>query len=239
MGHITDVDENCGIFGCLFNYFYRLTIEADGAKQPAMLILIRIIQFVRQHPRCNADEVHDFLRMIGYDVSKQVADFCLYVIIRSELIKWDASRGAKTIRDVPLYLTTTGRIAINKLLLSITYVSEAMLSSVQIDRGLTDWLRARVPDNALWVADCIANASIALHVIHEIETIETKFAKDNGVDFTPYLLYARLHESLSQEARTITRHSLSKTRTRWAENIGRLRALPEQYPGLMLLGLKQ
>jgi hypothetical protein len=233
---VEDTDESSGMFGCLFNYFYRTTIASENDRQPAMLLLIRIHQYVLRNPRCNANEVHEFLKAIGYDVPKQVSDFALCVIIRSEAVKWDSTTGARSIDDVPLFATVTGKIALEKLLYSVSYLSEAILSSIQIDRHLTDALRERVPNNAVWIADCIHNASIALYIIGQIEKIEAARAKENNIGLAAYLLYDRLRKKLESETRHILQANIRSTNERWEKNRTRLNALKERYPGLVILG---
>jgi hypothetical protein len=233
---IIDTDETSGTFGCLFNYFYRMTIGSCKKEQPGMLILIRVMQFISRHPDCNAGEVHDFLHAIGYRVPEQVTRFCLFVVIRCEHVRWDSSTGAHSIDDVPLFITTTGRIALEKLLFSTTYLSEAMLSSLQIDRELAAGLRERVPNSAIWIADCINNASITLYIIGEIEEIEKNAAIDSGVDFTDYLLYERIDAAVSKEAALILQNPTWSMRDRWTENELRLRNLRRRYVGLKILG---
>lgn len=233
---VEDTDESSGMFGCLFNYFYRATMGAEGSGQPAMLLLIRTHQFVERNPRCNAGEVHDFLKAIGYDVPKQVSDFCLCVIIRCEAVKWDSASGAHSIDDVPLFATVTGKIALEKLLYSISYLSEAILSSIQINRDLTNELRERVPQNPVWIADCIHNASIALYIIGQIEEIEVAKAQESGVDLRDYLLYDRLRKKLEREAKNILKANIRSTNERWEKNEARLIALQERYPSLVILG---
>jgi len=233
---VEDTDESSGMFGCLFNYFYRATIGPEGGRQPAMLLLIRTHQYVERNPRCNADEVHHFLRAIGYDVPKQVSDFCLCVIIRCEAVKWDSTSGARSIDDVPFFATVTGKIALEKLLYSVSYLSEAILSSIQIDRDLTKELRERVPQNAVWIADCIHNASIALYIIGEIEKIEVEKAQQSNLDLSNYLLYDRLRRKLEREAKIILQANVRATNERWERNEARLNALQKRYPGLVILG---
>jgi hypothetical protein len=234
--NITDTDETSGTFGCLFNYFYRMKIGSGKREQPGMLILIRVMQFIARHPDCNAGEVHDFLRAIGYEIPEQVTRFCLFVVIRCEHVRWDSSTGAHSIEDVPLFITTTGRIALEKLLLSTTYLSEAVLSSLQIDRGLTAGLRERVPRNVIWIADCINNASIALYIIGEIEEIENEAAAESGFDFSDYLLHDSIQAVLSKEAKLILQNPTKPMRDRWEENESRLHNLGRRYVGFKILG---
>ncbi|MBO9545430.1 hypothetical protein [Caulobacter sp.] len=234
--HVTDADELGGIFGCLFNYFYRMRIGEGADAQPALLLLVRIVQFVAKNPRCNADEIAAFLEKIGYDLPQDALHFCVFVILRSELVKWDGTTGVKTIREVPLYLTTTGAVALDRLLFSITYLSEAFLSSIQIDRELTNALQRRNSDLALWIADCVSNASIALYQIGKIEEIEQAAAKRQGVNLEPYLLGRRLRKHMAREAILIIGSFKPASRTRYSENLERLRRLGAIYPGLVILG---
>ena len=236
--HVTDADELGGIFGCLFNYFYRMRIGEGDNAQPALLLLVRIIQYVERNPRCNADEVAVFLERIGYALPQDALHFCIFVILRSELVKWDGTTGAKTIREVPLYLTTTGSVALNRLLFSVTYISEAFLSSIQIDRKLTNKLQRRNPDLALWIADCVNNASIALYQIGKIEEIERAAAKLSGEDLAPYQLYDRLIRHMVREASLIIRAFGATSRTRFGENLESLKSLRATYAGLVILGDK-
>lgn len=234
--HITDADELGGVFGCLFNYFYRKTIGSEGKAQPALLLLVRIAQFIEKNPRCNADEVGDFLHRIGYVLSDDALRFCLFVILRSELVKWDGTAGAKTVSDVPLYITTLGSVALNRLLFSITYLSEAFLSSIQIDRKLAGGLRRRDPDLGYWIADSINNASVALMQIRSIEEIEEVNARKSGVEFSAYVLAPRLEELMRREAAAIARSLRGGPQMRFRENAERLRQLRISYPSLVMLG---
>lgn len=198
-----DRDESGGIFGCMFNYLVPIEVTGSDRSLPGLLILIRIVQFVQGHYKCNGAEVCDFIRSIGYSVNDSTVEYFLYVLLRTEMVRFDGSTGNRSISNVPLFVTTRGEIAIEAILRSVTYLSEAILVSLHSDRDITKHLAVRNQDNAVWVVDCVWNASVAIELIRQIELIEDVVAAGNGVNIKPYLLAARLFVDLSDEARTI------------------------------------
>lgn len=231
-----DRDETNGIFGCLLNYFFQTHVVHERNRRPGLLLLVRILQFLlAQKHRSNSGEVTSFLKSLGYVVTQTSVEYCLYVLIRTELVKWDAAAGAQKITDVPLYITTRGEIAASRLLSSVTYLSESMLSSIHDDEAASDLFKPRNHDNAVWVADCVYNASIGLEIIRTIEEVEQINRSKVANDFDKFRLTSRLKADLFREARTIIR-SVSRTREAWKSNYNELVTLRDRWPNLTILG---
>jgi hypothetical protein len=237
MSHIQDRDETTGIFGCLFNYFYCFELAYGSDRQPGLLILIRILQYVEKNRRCTAGDVEEFVQQIGYRLPEAAFQFVLFVLIRTELLKWDGSSDARHINDVPLYLSAKGAIAINKLLFSITYISEGLCASLLLDRELSKLLRGRQQENAAWIADCVNNACVALYLIDKIEQIEAQWAAKNQLNnFGAYRISNNLRAYVERESANILSRPHPLTISRWHENRSRLRDARRRYPTLVIFG---
>lgn len=178
----------------------------------------------------------DFVGRLGYEANEAGIKFCLYSLIRSELICWDGSRGRRLIENVPFRVATPGIIAIRRMLKSITYVSEAIISSLHTDLSLTRHFRDRADSPQVWVADCISNASIALLILRKIEQAEKRSASKNLIDFVPYLVVDDMQAALQKEAEAILKRHRTKTHSRWEQNANALRALAKDEPTLCILG---
>lgn len=235
--HIRDRGETVGVFGCILNYCYPASISAsDNKEQPALLLLVRTLQYIRENHRCNAGEVYEFISKIGYRITEEACHFIIFVLIRTELIKWDGTSGARSIRNVPFYITTKGIILLRKFLFSITYLSEAVISSLHLDRGITRYFIGRNQDSSLWVADCVNNASIALYAIRLIEEIEEYHAARSHVDFSIYKLYDDLILSQKSEAGAILRNAKANTLRQWERNTIKLDDLRRLDGRFVILG---
>lgn len=211
---LEDHDETVGTFGCLFNYFYRSVIEYADSRQSSLLLFIRVLQYIDKHPRRNVGDVRDFLSRMGYRISDEALRFVIYLLIRTELVKWDSSVSAPQISDVPLYITKMGEIAHRRLLSSVTYISEAILCALHIDRDISDLLLPRVAEANVWVVDCVSNALVAMNIIESIEEIEHCFSMDSGLNFGDYELYSGIYSNIGRESRNIVRGSRSSL-DRW------------------------
>jgi hypothetical protein len=223
MSKVEDIDETNSIFGCLLNYAVPGVVTGGGTERPAMLILVRIIQFIDFNPRCRAGEIWTFLRKSGYESWTEASlQFCLYILIRTELVKWDGTTTGRSIRDVPLYVSTRGVIAIRKILYSASYLSEAIISCLHNERAVTDNLLPRVDDGSVWAMDCVYNALLAIELFREIETIESEAATHAGVDFRKYQIVSSLSREIGNEARAIVSSAFNTSESnaikRWLQN---------------------
>lgn len=234
-----DRDETGGVFGCMFNYLVPTTVEGSGITLPGLDILIRIVQFVRENSRSNGAEVAEFLNCLGFKCSPTVAYYFIYVLLRTEMLRYDGSSGASNINDVPLFVTTRGEIALDAVLLSITYLSESMLVSLHMDRRRTQHLLKRDEDSTLWAVDCVLNASLAVHWVKELEKVQEAKASQHGLDYSRFLLGSRLDSGLRNEASSILRNARSgghRIRQRLADIELKSAEIQREFPSFHLLG---
>lgn len=234
-----DRDETGGIFGCMFNYLVPFSVTDGVESRPALDALIRIVQFVRLSPKCNGAEVVEFMGKIGFECTPEIVHYLIYVLLRTEMLRYDGSSGSNSIDDVPLFVTTRGEIALDAVLLSITYLSESMLVSLHSDREKTKHLLVRDEDSTMWAIDSVLNASIAVHWIKEIEEIERRQARAANVDFDKYLLGSRLEADLASEANSILRSAGSggsRSQRRLSDIEEKADYISRDFPGFKLLG---
>lgn len=240
---VIDVDENGNVFGCMLNYFYRSAINRGAKSYPALLLLIRIIQFIKISRDNNShnitgDEIYHFINNIGYAADRDAVYFCISVILRSELVKWNGSTGTTSLGDIQLYVSTKGLFAIDKILYSITYLSESILCSLHLDRNLSKYLRQRHDETSLWIVDCILNANIAVYIIDCIEKSECEKANSNSINFSPYKISEKLFEKLSIESSRILNSAVRVNdltmKKRWNENYDMLCKFKNENPEFVI-----
>jgi hypothetical protein len=239
VGATRDRDETGGVFGCMFNYLVPAIVERDHVTLPALDVLIRIVQFIRANPKSNGAEVVEFLKCVGFNCIPATAYYFIYVLLRTEMIRYDGSSGASNIDDVPLFVTTRGEIALDAVMLSITYLSESMLVSLHSDRRRTRHLLNRDEDSTLWAIDCVLNASLAVHWIKELEIVEEENSNSTRLDFSQYLIGSRLENGLRNEASSILRNARSsgvRLRQRLSNIEQRAAEIKREYPSFKLLG---
>ena len=240
LDHIQDRDEIVATYGCVLNYFLprKMKSPAIDCELPQLLILIRMIQFVGVNHRCVLSQVVSFVRSLGYNLNDKEARFCMYLLIRNQLVMWDSSTGAQSIDTSPLYVTTKGRILVERLVFTVTYASEAMLDSLHCDSKLNKLLIRRVFDNPLnWVVDCLHNASLFCHIIEQIEAIEIVNARASKISLDEYMLGAKVRSTLFQESRAILNFCNTQALERHMENLERLKDARAIYPLLKPLGM--
>jgi hypothetical protein len=234
---IDDADETNSIFGCLLNYALPGLVAYELNEKPAFLIFVRAMQFININPRCTAGEIFEFLKKVGYQFAMGEFHFLLYILIRTEMVKWDATTNGRSITDVPLYITTRGIIAITKILPSVSYMSEAIISCLHNDRSYTNLLKNRIEEGRMWIVDCVFNAVLAIEMFRETEEIESKAARNSGVPFEQYLITPKIIASVSAEANTILRYSFGRAATKSQSNnefLAKLRTT--RFPNLITVG---
>jgi hypothetical protein len=232
-----DVDESSGIFGCILNYFSHFKVVRQEDSLPAFLLLVRILQFIFRNRFCNSREVHAFVIELGYDCNVTCVEYCIYILLRAELVKWQSNTAATSISDVTLFVTVKGEIAVSRLLCSITYLSESFLTCAHFDRTLSDLLVRRNFDNSIWVADCVFNASIAIELVRKCEALESENFREKGKDFSNYYLEPQVRRDLEHESKAIVNSITQKTNARWRELKTRQDGVRRILPQFVLLGV--
>lgn len=239
LDHVHDHDEVIASYGCVLNYFLPRHMY-DGEKVtdlPQLLVLVRMIQFIQNNHRCRLVEVVSFVRSLGYNLNDHEARFCFYLLVRNQIIMWDSSTGAMSIEYTPLYATTKGKILVNRLLYSVSYVSEAMLDALQCNKQMIKLLKPRVFDSSLnWVVDCIHNSSLFCYMVEQIEDIEKKNMGASYFEFDKYQLSKPLRSRLHNEAKSILFVANEAALARHLSNLTLLEAAVTHFPSLVPLG---
>ena len=239
LNEISDHDEVAASYGCVLNYFLPRKLKQVGEETdlPQMLVLVRMMQYIGHNHRCNLGAVVSFIRCLGYDLNDAEARFCFYLLVRNRLVMWDGSTGGKAIDTTPLYLTTKGKILIERLIYTVSYASESILNALHFDRKMVQLLNHRVFDSVgYWIVDCIHNASTYCYLLDRMESAEMKNAREHKMVIDKYQIGASVRARLNDESRTILKGSKEAALNRHILNLDKLNKARSDYPDLVPIG---
>jgi hypothetical protein len=235
---LRDRYENSAAFGCVFNYYLEKNLDGSSPRKlPLLLVQVRFMQYLALQGKMPAGRIADFLRGLGYGLSHTEFQLICAILLRAELIKADGSAGKRYVEDLSYYVSFQGRVVLDTLLYSVTYLSESLLSAIHFDSLVSSYLIGRKNDNARWVADCVSNSCIAAYLVKEIEQVEKKNSVSSNldVDFDKFRIYSKLKERISEEGSHIINSRSSATKLQWARNVESLKELEKTLGYLELV----
>jgi len=231
---VDDYGEMSGFFDSAFNYILQKAsikhIDVNGEKLSRILIFIRILQYCKNDKFINFHDVYEFINKIGYDASDIEVQFIILTLIRNEYIVCRISDKKISLKESQFKTTFSGSFLIDRLIFSVTYFSESMISAQHITGGKASNFHERNFDSrVLWVLDSIYNCSVGREVVKCNEKIERAFAEKNGIDITHFLLSEKLLKKQLDEEKKI----LYNLENRYQKNINDMkykkRTFEEKY----------
>lgn len=228
-GHVGEYSEReIGFLDSVFNYVLKKNLRDIEGEEclPALLLQVRILQYLQTNPGRSKESLAFFLDNIGYQLSKDELNFIIYCLIRSELIIWDAGSSRITIQDIPLYIGTKGALLISKAIFSVTYFSESLIASELPLSGMSSLLKGRESNVGSWVLDSVFNTILGIKLIEDIEKYEMECAQINGVEFLSYKLVDKLEKNLCAEMSRITLSPVGRNKRRWEAHYSELATMP-------------
>lgn len=198
---LDDYGETVGFFDCILNYCVKENLHEykDGVCLPSILLATRIVQFISENNNCNLYKIQNFLGKLGYETSEETVSFFLYILLKNEVISWHDTENIKTIHDMQFTANLVGLILVKKMLLSVSYFSEALCISETPVSGVTEKLIGRdFGSNRRWAFNCAYNSVIGFNLIKSIEKFEKSNASSSSLSNNIWLT-DKMRSSLSEE----------------------------------------
>ena len=227
---VSDYSETVGFFECIYNYLTKDTMIGFKKELPALLIMIRMCQFIWINPHCRLAQIRSFLLSLGYQVNDLKISFYLYVLLRNELILWQGEEGFRSIDDAIFHVGLRGSVLIRKMQYCISYFSEGLsISELPVDGLAGEFIARDFSSNPQWILNCVVNAIIGFNIVMEIEELEARMAEKAKINFTTYKIVDTMRKNLSSEGQKIISGSFGPRR---AELFTRISEIKRRHPSL-------
>lgn len=134
---LTKMENFLSRFDNIFNYYlddpmkesYPFPTTHNGSKLSALMIPLRVIQYLALNGDSSGAEVQHFIRCLGYDISREDLVLVLAVLMRARYVK-ACSLGTRDFLTTEYRVERHARFLLSKILLSNVYLESVALKTL-------------------------------------------------------------------------------------------------------------
>lgn len=218
LNFINERPEIEGLFDSIFNYLTKGNDVFEDQCYPHLLVLVRILQVLEKNKGLNVEDIYDKILLFYKNISLEEIRFYTICLCENEYVVFEGIENSSNLDECYFYISNFGRILINKVLYSITYLSQSLMIAELNREGLGQYFKERsFRSNEDWVAHCICNAIIGYNIIKACEDYEFSHSNDKKF-YSDYYITVKLRKSILNESKRIFSAMSDRNRLQWHYN---------------------